>query len=63
MTTMITGFFECDKHSEVMKNSDMVRLQQKAEANINQLFMNLGRLTTEENLVENRRNGKRPIFC
>lgn len=58
VTAFITGFYNCNRNKDTMKHSDMLLLQQKAESNINHLFMNLAKVMTEESLVDNRRKGE-----
>lgn len=58
VTAFITGFYNCNKNRDTMKHSDMISLHQSAESSINELFMNLGKVMTEESLVDNRRRGE-----
>jgi hypothetical protein len=41
-----------------MKNEDMAEIHENAEHGINELFMNLGKVTTEEAMLERKRECK-----
>ncbi len=58
VTSLITGFSNCDLHKSNMKHSDMESLHEEAQTSMSQLFMNLAKVVSEESMVDNRRVGK-----
>ena len=58
VTAFITGFYNCTNHKKFMKNEDMAEIHENAEHGINELFMNLGKVTTEEAMLERKRECK-----
>lgn len=62
VTAFITGFNNCTNNKKYMNSSEFAEIHYSAERTINDLFLNLGKVVTEEGMVDKKKASKSPNF-